>query len=155
MQLKQAPLKYLWMNDEEVLQHQGLSGRNEWLKEALGNMWWREETKWGNLPKVKLRFNRMKQWYRNDILMRIWNEVNYSVPLFYSAHIDLVSEIQVFVHELWSLLPPCLDGMTGSETNVEDLASPFFPLAPSKTWVDEASISKTCSLPYLVPRARW
>ena len=144
MQLKQAPLKYLWMNDEEVLQHQGLSGR----KEALGNMWWREQTKWGNPPKVKLGWS-------SDILMRIWNEVNYSVPLYYSAHIDLVSEIQVFVHELWSLLPPCLDGMTGSETNVEDLASPFFPLAPSKTWVDEASISKTCSLPYLVPRARW
>ena len=76
-------------------------------------------------------------------------------PLNYSAHINLVSEIQVLVHESWSLLLPFLDGMTGSETNVEDLASPFFPLAPSKTWVDEASISKTCSLPHLVPWARW
>ena len=132
------------MNNEEVLQHQGLSRRNGLLLEALGKVWWREEGE----DKV----NWMKQWYQNNMIMRKCNEVNYRVSLYITQH--TLTWFQRYKFS-WSLLPPFLDGMTGSETNVEDLASPFFPLAPSKTWVDEASISKTCSLPHLVPWARW
>ena len=66
------------MNNDEVLQHQGLSRRNGLLLEALGKVWWREEGE----DKV----NGMKQWYQNNMIMRKCNEVNYRVSLYTTQH---------------------------------------------------------------------